>query len=210
MLQAGRAGDRPGARAALVAQVGQELVAGVRALGEVGVDLRQVGDVGDPPGLGGVGEEGVGEQDHRRPVADRDPHRLDRGVEAVGRGRGGDHRQRRLAVAAVDRHQQVGLLGLGRHPGRGAGALHVDDHQRQLEHRREADRLRLQVHARAAGRGDAELAGEGGAERHVDGGDLVLGLHGADAEAVVAREVVQQLGGRGDRIGGEERLQARS
>ena len=117
-------------------------------------------------------------------------------VEAVGRRGGGDHRQRRLAVAAVDRHQQVGLLGLGRHPGRGAGALHVDDHQRQLEHRRQPDRLRLQVHAGAARRGDPEVAGEGGAERHVGGGDLVLGLDRADAEAVVARELVQQLGGR--------------
>ena len=121
---------------------------------------------------------------------------------------GGDHRQRRLAVAAVDRHQQVGLLGLGRHPGRGAGPLHVDDHQRQLEHRRQPDRLRLQVHPGAAGRGDPELAGEGGAERHVGGGDLVLGLDGADAEAVVAGEVVEQLGGGRDRVAGEEQLQA--
>ncbi len=108
----------------------------------------------------------------------------------------------------MDRHQQVGLLGLGRHPGRGAGALHVDDHQRQLHHRRQADRLRLQVHAGAAGRGDPEPAGEGGAERHADSGDLVLGLGGEDAEALVAGQVVEQLGGRGDRVGGEERLQA--
>ena len=60
----------------------------------------------------------------------------------------------------------------------------------------------------AAGRGDPEVAGEGGAERHVGGGDLVLGLDRADAEAVVAGEVVQQLGGGGDRIAGEEQLQA--
>ena len=43
--------------------------------------------------------------------------------------------------------------------------------------------------------------------RHVDRRDLVLGLDRADAEAVVAGEVVEELGGRGDRIGGEERLQ---
>ena len=124
-----------------------------------------------------------------------------------GRGRGGDHRQRRLAVAAVDRHQQVRLFGFRRQPGRGAGALHVDDHQRQLQRHREGDRLGLQVHPRAAGRGHPELAAEGGAERHVGGGDLVLGLDGADAEAVVAGEVVQQFGGGGDRIGREEELQ---
>ena len=37
--------------------------------------------------------------------------------------------------------QQVGLLGLGRQAGRRAAALDVDDHQRQLEADREADRL---------------------------------------------------------------------
>ena len=55
---------------------------------------------------------------------DRDARRLDRRVEAVGRRAGGDHRQRRLAVAAVERHQQVGRLGLRRHArsrGRRAG-----------------------------------------------------------------------------------------
>jgi hypothetical protein len=79
-------------------------------------------------------------------------------------------------VAAVERHQQVGLLGLRRHPGRGAGALHVDHDHRQLEHHRQADRLGLQVHAGAAGRGDSEAPAERRAERHPGGGDLVLGL----------------------------------
>ena len=37
--------------------------------------------------------------------------------------------------------EQVGLLGLGRHAGRRAGALDVDDDERQLDHDREADRL---------------------------------------------------------------------
>ena len=39
--------------------------------------------------------------------------------------------------------QQVRLLGLGRHAGRRAGALDVDDDERQLGHDREADRLLL-------------------------------------------------------------------
>ena len=88
-------------------------------------------------------------------------------------------------MAAVDRHQQVGGLGLGRHPGRGTCALDVDHQQWQLQGHGEADRLGLQVHAGAAGDRDAEVAAEGGSQRHVGSGDLVLGLHRADAEALV-------------------------
>ena len=197
VLEAGGSGDRPGPGAALVAEVGHEVVAGVRRLGEVGVDLGQLGAVGDAPGLRGVGEEGVAEQDHRRPVADRGADRFDRHREAVGRRRGGEDGDRVLAVAPVDRHQQVALLGLGRHPGRGPGPLDVDDHHRQLDHRREADRLRLEVHAGAAGRGHPELAGERRPERHVGGGELVLGLDRADAEAVAAGEVREGARRRG-------------
>ena len=52
-------------------------------------------------------------------------------------------------VAAEERLEQVGLLGLGRQPGRGTAALDVDDDQRQLDHDREADGLALERHARA-------------------------------------------------------------
>jgi hypothetical protein len=90
--------------------------------------VGQVVDVGDQPRLGAVGQVAVGEQDHRRAVGERDPGRLDRRVEAVGRGLRRDDRHRRLAVAAEHRLQQVGLLGLGRQAGRRAAALHVDDH----------------------------------------------------------------------------------
>ena len=41
--------------------------------------------------------------------------------------------------------------------------------------------------------GHGQAAGEGGAERHVGGGDLVLGLDRVHAEAAVARQRVQQL-----------------
>ena len=57
--------------------------------------------------------------------------------------------------------------------------------------------------------GHAELAREGGAERHVDRRDLVLGLDRAHAEAAVARERVQQLGGGRDRVAGVEEPEAR-
>ena len=172
-----------------------------------GVDPRQVGDVGDLPRLGAVGEVAVGEQHHRGAVGDRDPGGLDGGVEAVG-GRLRRHdRHRCLAVAAEHRLQQVGLLGLGRQTGRGAAALDVDDEQRQLDHHREADRLRLQRDARAGGRGHAEGAAERRPEGGADAGDLVLGLERRHAEPLVLAQLVQDVGGRGDRVGAEEQRQ---
>ena len=71
----------------------------------------------------------------------------------------------------------------------------IDDRQR--------DRLALEGDAGAAGGGDAEVAGERGAERHADRGDLVFGLHGADAEVLVLRELVEDVAGRRDRVRAE-------
>ena len=94
VLEAGGAGDRPRAgQGLLVAQVGPEVRLGalpvlvdglvVGAGREGGVDRRQLVELGDPPRLGAVGEVAVGEQHHRGAVGDRDPDRLDGGVEAV-------------------------------------------------------------------------------------------------------------------------------
>ena len=52
---------------------------------ELHLDLGQLADVRDAPGLGAVGEVAVGEQDHRRHVLEREAHGLDRHVEAVAR-----------------------------------------------------------------------------------------------------------------------------
>ena len=48
--------------------------------------------------------------------------------------------------------------------------------------------------------GHAEVAGEGGAQRGADGGDLVLGLERAHAEVLVLRQLVQDVGCRRDRV----------
>ena len=56
-------------------------------------------------------------------------------------------------------------------------------------------------------RGDAERAAEGRAERRADAGDLVLGLEGRDAEPLVLAQLVQDVGGRRDRVGAEEQRQ---
>ena len=75
----------------------------------------------------------------------------------------------------------------------------IDD-QRQLEADREAERLRLEVDAGTARGGDAELAGERGADRDRGGGDLVLGLQRAHAEVLVLRQLVEDVGRRRDRV----------
>ena len=157
----------------------------LRSVAKFGSIVGEVVELGDPPRLGAVGEVAVGEQHHRRAVGDRDPGRLDGGVEAVARRLRRHDRDRGLAVAAEHRLQQVGLLGLGRQSGRRAAALDVDDQQRQLGHHGQADRLGLERDARPGGGGDAERAGERRADRGTHAGDLVLGLQRGDAEGLV-------------------------
>ena len=107
--------------------------------------------------------------DHRRPVLQRraGPPRWRRRSSATGErgatiGSGASPWRPNIAM------QQVGLLGLGRQPGRRPGALHVDDQQRELQADRQADRLGLEVEARARGAGHAEVPGERCAERDAD------------------------------------------
>ena len=48
------------------------------------------------------------------------------------------------------------------------------------------------------------MAGERRADGGTDAGDLVLGLERRDAEGLVLRQLVEDVGGRGDRVGAEE------
>ena len=178
-------------------------------LRELDVNRLERVDVRDQPRLRAVREIRVGQQVDGRAVGQRDPRRLDRGVEALTRRRCSEHRHRRLAVAAEEHHQQIGLLGLRRHAGRWAGALHVDDHERQLERHAESDRLRLQHDAGAGGRRHAEGAAERRAERGTDGCDLVLRLERAHAERLVARELLEDRRRGRDRVRTEEEIETR-
>ena len=150
VLEPRRARHRPRARERLlVAEVREELaVVAVRLRRERRRDVGQRVDVRQQPRLRAVREIRVREQIDGRPVLQRDAARLDRRVEAVRRRQRCDDRHRRLAVAAEQHHQQVALLRLRRHSRRRAGALDVADHERQLEHDREPDRLGLQHDAR--------------------------------------------------------------
>lgn len=210
VLKTRRAGHRPrpgqGLRVALVGPehlgaVGQRVVGAGR---ELDAQVREFVDLGNPPRLGAVGQVAVREQEDRGAVGQRDACRVDGRVEAVRRGLRRDDRHRRLAVAAVHRLQQVGLLGLGRQARGGAAALDVHDQKRQLQRHRQTDRLRLQRHARTRGGRHGERAAERRTQGRADSGDLVLRLEGAHAEVLVPRQLVQDVRGR-MRIGYEPR-----
>ena len=131
------------------------------------------------------------------------------GLEAVRRGLGRHDGQRRLAVAAVHGVEEVGLLGLGGEAGGGSAPLDVDDQERQLEADGQAHGLRLEVDARARRGGHPQRAAEGRAQGGADAGDLVLGLEGPHPELLVLGQLVEDVRGRGDRVGAEEQRAAR-
>jgi hypothetical protein len=142
VLQAGRARNRPlaGKRDRIaVVRMERFLLRPV-----LNGDVRQVRDRRDLPRLRARREERIRQVDDRRDVLQGEAPRLDREVEALPGGGRRDDRQGRVAVAPEHDLEQVGLLGLRRHPRRGACALDVDDYKRQLDHDREPERLRLE------------------------------------------------------------------
>ena len=129
------------------------------------------------------GQAGVGQHDDDHVEGLGDLARRDHRIEAVLDAAGRHHHLGRVAVAAVDRGEQVALLHLRRLPGAGAAALHVDDDERDLGHHRQPQALLLERIARARGDGHRAAAGVGGADGEGAGGDLVLGLVHEAADA---------------------------
>ena len=84
------------------------------------------------------------------------------------------------------------------------------DDDRQFGLDREADRLGLEIHAGAGSGGDRDRAAESGADCGAHAGDLVLGLEGIDGKFLEARELMQDVAGRGDRVRTEEQRTARA
>ena len=113
--QARRARRNPRAGALLVTRIGQHGVIGAVLLGqELCRERGIVRRIWHQPRLGRVGDVAIGQQDHRGHELDRDTARFDGAVERIRWTARGDHRHRRIAIAAVDRLIEVGLLGLGR------------------------------------------------------------------------------------------------
>ena len=84
--------------------------------------------------------------------------RLRRQLEALGRVFREQQHVLGVAVRGIGAGDQVALLGAGRHAGRGAGALHVEDHRRDFGEVGEADELLHQRDAGAGGRGEGARA----------------------------------------------------
>ncbi len=120
------------------------------------------------------------------------------GVEAATTGTG------RLGVPPEHHHQEIRLLRLGRHARGGPRPLHVDDDQWQLECHREPDRLRLEHDARPGRGRDTQRAAERSPQRSTRGRDLVFGLERANAEVLHARELLENVRRRRDRVRTQE------
>ena len=206
MFQSRLAGECPAAGQVFVAHVGHETAFGGLVHDRRG-DGRVVLHRRDAPRLRAVGDEPVGQQDHGGHMLHGQAPGLECVVETVAgrRCRHDDHGA--LAVAAVERLREVALLGLGRKSRRGAAALYVDHHQRQLSHHGQSQRLALERQAGARGGRHGEVAGIGGTDGRADSRDLVLGLYGLHAEVLALGQLLEDNRGRGDRVRAAEERQ---
>src|SRR5262249_24270233 len=106
MLEAGSAGDGPGARERFwIAAIRLEVD---RVGGEIHRDRGNFVEVGDFPGLGAVGEVAVGKNDDRNHVFHGNARSFKSGPEAITGGGGRDDRDGSFGVAAEKRLEQVG------------------------------------------------------------------------------------------------------
>ena len=174
MLQTRSPRQRPGACPVRVAGVGHEAV-GVVGLGRM-LDLNpgHVRDVGNQPWLGAVGEVTISEKNDRCHVTNGRGDGLDRGVEAIGGRRRGDHGHGAFAVTPGHGLKKIGLFCFGRKARARAAALNVNHYQRQFRHDGQADRLGLEGQPRPAGSGHAQRATETGANGRRHGGDFIF------------------------------------
>ena len=216
VLEAGQSRGGPGAGQGLrIADVGPErlgpvLVDVVRRRGEVRLDGGEGVEVGQPPRLGPVGQVAVGEHDDRRAVLDGQADGLDGDGEAVARGLGGDDR------AAAPRRGARTWRGGGR-PARSWSGSPVEGPPRCTSTiTRGSSRLMASPMVSDLRSSPGPLVvvtpsdpPKAAPERGADAGDLVLGLEGADAELLAPAQLVEDVGGRGDRVAAQEERAAR-
>ena len=91
-----------------------------------------------------------------------------------------------VAVRGIGAGDDVALLRARRHAGRGAGALHVEQHRGDLGEIGEAEELLHQRDAGAGGGGEGARAVPGGADHDADRGQLVLALDDGDVLFLVS------------------------
>ena len=188
-----------------IAPVGMEIL---RIRFEVHGNFGKIRDARNFPGLRAVRQISVGKNDDRHHVFDRDAGGFHRDPEAVAGRCRRENRNRSFGVAAKERLQQVGLLGLGRQTGRRAAALDVADHERQFDGNGQSHRFGFEGHARTGRGGDPDAARVSGANRRSDGRNFVFGLERDHAEILVSRKLVQNVRRRRDRIRAEKKRKA--
>ena len=183
-----------------IAAIGGELL-GRRDLRRV--QVGQVVGIDDPPRLGAVGQEAVGEEHHRRHVLRGQADRLEGHRQSNRRAwprpappAGTRRAARDMAISRSDCSVLVGMPVLG--PARCTSMTTSGNSVITARPRPSA----FSDEARAAGAGGPDGAGERGADGGHAGGDFVLGLERADVVLLVLRQLVQDLAGRRDRIAG--------
>ncbi len=119
----------------------------------------------------------VGHEEDRRlqPLGEVERERAE--LEALGRVLGEEEHVLGVAVREVGALDDVGLLRARRHPGRGAAALHVDDHHRDLGEVREPHEFGHERDAGARGGGEGARAVPPCPADDADRGELVFGLN---------------------------------
>src|SRR5262249_17368464 len=102
--------------------------------------LHQLRQIGFVKRFDARGQRRVAQNEYRRAVFARDACRFERDVEAIFHARWREHYARTVAVTAKDRLMQIALLDIGGQTSAWATALNVANDDRNLGHRRPADR----------------------------------------------------------------------
>ena len=164
-------------------------------------DVGQVVDVGHPPRLGAGGQEGVGQVDDRGHVLEGDADGLEgdrRSTRPAWPGRRPGSASRRCARTGPGAGRPARSWSACRSTGRPAGRRSTTRGSSTITARFIASHFRAMPGSRRAGQ--AQRAAVARPDRRADGGDLVLGLERLDPEVLVARELVEDVAGRGDRV----------
>src|SRR5262245_4992611 len=114
-------------------------------------------------------------------------------METVGRSGGGHNDGRTLTIPSPYRLEQIRLLRFGRQTGRWTTTLHVDDHQRQLSHDRQANGFLFQSDAGSRSSRQANLSGKTGAYGCTYSCNFIFSLKRFDTKTLVTRQLVQDV-----------------
>jgi len=171
-------------------------------------DFRILSQVRQLPCGRTVGDEGIRQQDNRSHMFERQFSCPISGIEAVCRSRSGNHDSRAFTVTSIERLHQVGLFALGRHTRRRTATLHIDNDQRQFGNHSQTDRFALQRQTGTGCGSRSQATGKAGTDRSTDSGNFIFRLNGDNAEFLMFRQFMQNIGGRSNRVASEEQPQA--